>query len=288
MKNLPRHLFQDYERTKKQIKDDPFIANGLISYDDVLRAHYLICDYFIDEGEEIVYGIKDMNILGSALGRQVTGFNGKLKWDQPLQICATLFFGLVKNHSFHDGNKRTALLILIYHLLTFKKTITSKQKEFEVLSVRVAAGTLAMYPRYKYFEDKQDSQILFLSDFLRRNTRNVDKRYYPITYNDFNSLLKNYNYRIEPKPSSNSADVIKKKVKTSIFGTKKDTERRVIQIGFPGWKRQVNPKAVKEVLKAANLTADDSVDSQAFYRGAEPLSALIDEFRGPLKRLKDK
>jgi hypothetical protein len=65
-------------------------------------------------------------------------------------------------------------------------------------------------------------------------------------------------------------------------------QKRYIQVGFPGWKRQINARAVKEILKATGLTAENGVDSRVFFKGAEPLVALIDQYKGPLIRLKDK
>ena len=57
----------------------------------------------------MLIGVRDLNLLGSAIGRQSASFGGKTKYTNPVDICATLFYGLVKNHSFSDGNKRTAL-----------------------------------------------------------------------------------------------------------------------------------------------------------------------------------
>src|SRR5688572_5402496 len=110
IEGIYNHLQKDFERVYKNIDDTPFISRNLISYYDVLKAHYLIADYFITEGEDFTYGVKDINTLGSALGRQVTGYESYIKWKKPEEICATLFYGLVNDHAFHDANKRTALL----------------------------------------------------------------------------------------------------------------------------------------------------------------------------------
>ena len=46
----------------------------------------------------------------------------------------------------------------------------------------------------------------------------------------------------------------KQRKKKKFFGLlKRNKETRVLQIGFPGWKRQINPKAVKNVLKMCGL-----------------------------------
>lgn len=66
----------------------------------------------------------------------------------------------------------------------------------------------------------------------------------------------------------------------------KNKEVRILQIGFPGWKRQINPKAVKNVLKESGLT-NKGLDMKTFYEGGEPEYKLIEEYYAVLKRLKD-
>lgn len=90
----------------------------------------------------MLIGVRDTNLLGSAIGRQNIRFGGKTKYTDKIDICATLFFGLVKNHSFSDGNKRTALLILLYQLGLFGYMPNVSQKKFEKLVVSVAANKI--------------------------------------------------------------------------------------------------------------------------------------------------
>jgi len=53
-------------------------------------------------------GVKNYNLLSSAVHRQYTGFDNYYKYDTIFLNAASLAFGLAKNHSFHNGNKRTA------------------------------------------------------------------------------------------------------------------------------------------------------------------------------------
>jgi hypothetical protein len=54
---------------------------------------------------------------------------------------------MVKNHPFADGNKRTALLLLLYQLGLYGYRPTASGEAFEALVVAVAAGELAdAYP----------------------------------------------------------------------------------------------------------------------------------------------
>ena len=288
MDSISQHLKEDYDRFCKQIPDNNEFTCPLISYEDVLRAHYLISDYFESTtGENCIYGVKNFNLLGSALGRQTVSFHGLKKWSQFQEISGTLFFGLVKNHAFHDGNKRTALLILIYQLFKYGRVLSCNKKEFEKLTVDVASNKLKSH---KGFPKKNpDGEVKFISDFIRRNTRKIDKRYYPLTFREFNTHLNRFDCYLD-NPSGGFISVFKKEIvpKKYRFWKTKEVTTKVFQIGFNGWKKQVRPKAVKETLKATGLTSENGIDSQIFYNGGDPMSLLIEEFEGPLGRLKDK
>ena len=279
----------EFQRNLKLVKDDSFGSDRFITHEEVLKAHFLVIDFFSSVTENITYGVKDFNLLGSTLGRQISGYEDYQRWKKPEEICATLFYGLIKNHVFHDANKRTALLTLLYHLLKFGRTIDTTQKEFEFLALCVASDALDEYGAYNssQYKNKHDKEIYFIADFIRRNTRDIDKRYYPVTYQEFNRLLNNYGFSMEI--SGAFIDIIGNETEKKFFGlVKKSYQKRYIQVGFPGWKRQINARAVKEILKAVGLTAGNGIDSKVFYKGAEPLTALIDQYKGPLIRLKDK
>ena len=73
-----------------------------------------------------------------------------------------------------------------------------------------------------------------------------------------------------------------------ILGPQVRTETRLAQIGFPGWKRQVNNSALRTVRAATDLTPENGVDSQVFFQGTDPLHSLIDRYSEPLRRLADR
>lgn len=285
---IAQHLKEDYYRFHKEIPENMPFTGNLIGYEEVLKAHYLICDYFENStGQGSVYGVKNFNLLGSALGRQLVSFGGRQKWTQFHEISATLFFGLVKNHAFHDGNKRTALLILIYQLYKYGRILDCNKKEFEKLTVDIASNSLSSYRGYS--KKLADAEVKLIADFIRRKTREIDKRYYPLTYREFNRNLNRFNCYLD-EPSGGYISVFKKEIvrKKYRFWLTKEITTKVFHIGFNGWKNQVRPKAVKEVLKATGLTAEHGIDSQIFYKSGDPMAYLIEEFEGPLLRLKDK
>lgn len=287
MKYIRSELFNDYER---ECRERDVLAGTragcMICEDDILRAHYIIADYFIEEGEAVVYGVKNYDLLSSATHRQVTNFGGIEKWETDFQKMATLLYGLVKNHAFHDGNKRTALLVLLLYIERCKLQLRVEQSKLETLLIRIAANRLDEYTSFAKYINNDEPIINFIADLIKRYTRNQNKRYYTITFAEFNHKLNRFNVRL-CNPSGNYIDVHKiiEEKKMGLFTKQKDI--KIKQIGFPGWKKQVNIKALKEVLKAAQLTAEYGVDSDVFFNGEEPIYTLIHEYRGPLSRLKD-
>lgn len=287
MKYIRSELFNDYERECRE--RDVLAGNRagcMICEDDILRAHYIIADYFIEEGEAVVYGVKNYDLLSSATHRQVTNFGGIEKWETDFQKMATLLYGLVKNHAFHDGNKRTALLVLLLYIERCKLQLRVEQSKLETLLIRIAANRLDEYTSFAKYINNDEPIINFIADLIKRYTRNQNKRYYTITFAEFNHKLNRFNVRL-CNPSGNYIDVHKiiEEKKMGLFTKQKDI--KIKQIGFPGWKKQVNIKALKEVLKAAQLTAEYGVDSDVFFNGEEPIYTLIHEYSGPLSRLKD-
>jgi death-on-curing family protein len=164
----------EYARWTKIIgSDDPYAGKVTIGIKEVMQAHFLLAEYFAQIGEGIGgVGPKDLHLLHSALSRQFAQFGGKAKWKDRLEVCATLMFGLIKNHPFHDANKRTAFLVSILHLQKIGRTPTLSQEGYEDFTVAIADNQLAQYELtdVKSLPDL-DKNIAIISHFLRRNTR---------------------------------------------------------------------------------------------------------------------
>jgi death-on-curing protein len=142
------------------------------------------------------------------------------------------------------------------------------------------------YPAFKRFAKSDDAEVEFIANFLKRNTRTIDKHQYIITYNQLNSILSRYGFRLD-HPDGNYIYLVKDIEQTTGFfrRTKQIVEKRILRIGFPGWKTQVNMATIKRVREAAGLKHTDGIDSQAFFYGADSLEALMSTYRGPLERL---
>lgn len=293
MEHLASPIKKEYERWVAQIDTvDPYSGSNTIDLHDVLRAHFLVADYFYQEEEGIGgIGPKSLDLLHSALYRQFIGFGGVTKWTYKFDVCATLFYGLIKNHAFHDANKRTAFLVCLYHLQKIGRCVAAPQREFESLTVEIAENQLTKHQRYKSLikGGKETPEILFISDFLKRKTRDIDKRFYSVTYQQLNTILNGHGFSLS-NPHGNCIDIVRLEEKRKFlgFGGKIITEKRIGQVGFPGWKSQVGQGAINTVRKITGLLPQKGYDSQTFFKGADTMQALVDEYSGPLQRLADR
>ena len=94
-------------------------TGGTISVTDVLDVHFLIVDQFYGQRTGLGgVGPKDLGLLSSACARQDVGFGEYEKWSTLEDKAATLLYGLVLNHPFHDANKRTGFLTTLFYLQT--------------------------------------------------------------------------------------------------------------------------------------------------------------------------
>jgi prophage maintenance system killer protein len=285
-------LQRDFDRWLIEFGDDfPENVVGTVSIQEILRAHYLLCEHFERETESIALaGPRDRHLLPSAVGRQHTQYGGTPKYADPVDIAATLFYGLIKNHPFHDGNKRTAFLVAVFQLAKTNRLLISKHKLWDELAVRTAEGSLTSYSFYQKYRDDPDSDIRCIGEFFRRNTRRSDRGFYVITYAQLKRILQTFDYDLDIA-AGNFIHVMKQHevVTGKLFRRTRNLEwRTILKIGFPGWTSEVSRRDLQEVRRATGLTPDRGVDSMVFFKGADPIEALIPKYRGILARLRDK
>lgn len=290
MQYLSEDLKREYLFHTKNNPDIVGLDHPYINLSDAFRAYFILVDYFTDastdeEQEKMMVGIRSVDLLASALGRQNISFGGKQKYTQPLDICATLFFGIVKNHSFNDGNKRTALLLLLYQLQLFGYYPEAKKREFENLVLHVADGSIesAYHGVYKKFKKQEDPVIRTLSYLLRHMTVKKDNTYHAApTMKEFCAALEKCG--VECKHENGKMKMTYTVPgKWIIYPSKTYT----YIIPFHGWTRTVGAETARNALTALNIY-DQYPTYQHLFEGSESMYELVDDFKEPLRRLKDK
>ena len=282
-------LRQLYEKSLLELGEfDIYTPDNCLSVSEVVRAHFLIADFFYNQGEGIGgIGPRDLSLLVSAVSRQWVGFDNKLKWNTIYERAATLLFGLVRNHAFHDANKRTAFLSTAHYLLKNGFMLTKSQRELEDFTVEIAERSLNKYRRYKELRKNGDSdpEVRYISWYLQKNCRRSENSYHTITYRDLDTILESFDYFLS-EPGGNRINVYKRVRRRKLFGRgHREGMARVCRIGFPGWSKQVSKGDIKFLRGELGLVPEHGIDSAAFYKNADNIRGLIRSYEGALRRL---
>jgi len=114
--------------------------------DNVLSVHEQLVQLFVDDEDPISPpGVKSGDLLESACQRPHTSLGGVEKYPDIFQKLAALFHSLTKNHGFHNGNKRTALVTLLTALYRNDRRLCDSITD-DTLFDFVVAVTADSYP----------------------------------------------------------------------------------------------------------------------------------------------
>ena len=264
-----------------------------LTVEETLRAHYLIANHFVNEAEGIGgVGPKSMSLLESAISRQWVGFGEAVKWSSLYERAATVLYGLVCNHPFHDANKRTALISTAHLLRKNSVAYIGDVADFEELVVRVAQHSLEEYADYQdgVRQDLADPEVAFIATFLRTRCRAIDRSHRTLTYRELDTIIKRHGFWLDD-PKGNRIGVYRNEetVSSSFFRKRTVTEKkRICRVGFPGWTKQAAKKDIKFIRKKLGLNEESGVDAAAFFQQAHDMRDLIKLYEGALNRLAHK
>ena len=87
-------------------------------------------------------GIRDENLLASAVLAPQSSFGGKSPYADVVEIAGAYLFYICKNHPFLDGNKRTAMMAAIVFLRFNGIEPKADSEQWERLMLDVAASKL--------------------------------------------------------------------------------------------------------------------------------------------------
>lgn len=104
---------------------------------DVLDIHQMQLERF--GGSD---GIRDLNLLDSALAQPKAGFGGEFLHEDLFAMASAYLFHIVMNHPFVDGNKRTGLMAALVFLDINGFPIETPNPILETATTNVAAGVL--------------------------------------------------------------------------------------------------------------------------------------------------
>jgi death on curing protein len=98
-------------------------------------------------------GIRDENLLDSALAQPFMTFGGELIYATVSEQASALAFSMVNNHPFLDGNKRIAHAAMTLYLHECGWKISASIDEQETLFLSLASGTVGREELVSWIEN---------------------------------------------------------------------------------------------------------------------------------------
>jgi death-on-curing protein len=109
------------------------------------------------------YSTRDNALLESTLVSVKQTFGGKLLYPTLIEQSSMLFYSLIKNHLFKNGNKRIAVMSLLVFLALNKKWLSISPQDFYKLAIEIA-GTKSQ-KKAVALKQIQDSIQYYIIDF---------------------------------------------------------------------------------------------------------------------------
>jgi len=106
-----------------------------LTIEDVLEIHRDQIDRYGG-----MHGVRDIGLLESALAMPQSGIGGEYFHSDVFEMAAAYLFHLVRNHPFHDGNKRVGTMAAYAFLGLNGISVTAPDQQFEALILEVAQG----------------------------------------------------------------------------------------------------------------------------------------------------
>ena len=88
-------------------------------------------------------GIRDKNLLDSAIKAPFQTFGGKDLYPDILDKASQLCYSLIENHPFADGNKRIGVHLTLLFLKLNEENIVYTQKELIDFGLDIASGKMS-------------------------------------------------------------------------------------------------------------------------------------------------
>lgn len=109
----------------------------MISEKEALEIHAILIEEFGGGN-----GVRDKELLDSALKRPYQTFDGKELYSSPIDKAAAILESIVKNHPFTDGNKRTGYVLARLLLMEHQLDIHADQNQKYKFVISISKGEL--------------------------------------------------------------------------------------------------------------------------------------------------
>ncbi|MNZ33341.1 Toxin Doc [compost metagenome] len=223
----------------------------------IVFIHEYLANFFIGKEDPISPpGVKDSNSIESAAARPYSTAGGQDAYPTIFLKAASLFHSVACNHSFHNGNKRAALLSTLYFLSEYGYWLDRcDDDEMYEFTRRIAAHEIS--------DDRRD-EVPTIANWLERNSRKQQKGEKPMKLGTLRESLARFGYEL--RNAGKTMEILRDGV----------VVETILKKGAQGFE-DYDPGYISELRKRLDLTAEAGVDSARFY-GQKGISEELNQF----------
>lgn len=234
----------------------------------IVFIHEHLTEFFVDKEDPISPpGVKDLSTIESAAARPNATAGGHDAYPTPFLKAAALFHSIAGNHSFHNGNKRAALLSTLYYLSEYGYWVDKcDDDEMYEFTRQIAAHEIAA---------DRNNEVPVIAEWLERNSRKQQKGEKPMKLGALREALGRYGFDLVDQGQMLNVICDGKVVETVL---KKRAQ------GFEDY----DPAYIAGIRKRLGLVPEEGIDSARFYgqKGiAEELNSFMQLRLDVMKRL---
>lgn len=224
----------------------------------IVFIHEYLTEFFAGKEDPISPpGVKSMHTVESAAARPLSTAGGQDAYPTVFLKAAALFHSIAGNHSFHNGNKRAALLSTLYYLSEYGYWVDRcDDEEMFEYTRRVAAHEIA---------ENRNDEVPAIAAWLERNSRKQQKGEKQLKLQDLREALGRFDYELRDLGKT-----------LEVVNAEGNVVETVLKKGARGFE-DYDQLYLAELRKRLGLTAEHGVDSARFY-GQKGISEDLNQF----------
>lgn len=229
----------------------------MLEYKDVVGIHEYLTEHYKDSDDPISPpGVKSPELLESAIARPFATIGGKDAFPDVMDKAAVIFHAVISNHTFHNGNKRVALLVTMC-FLDGNGYWLDKCSDVDLFNFTkdTAAHEIA--------KNRKD-ELKVIKAFIKRNSRKRKYNDEQLSFLALSQHLHNAGFTLEE--DGDFYNIMKKGKRYT----------KILKKGASG-KEHYDPVYIKSLRKKLALTPTYGWDSLRFYQVSPSLTENIGE-----------
>ncbi len=243
-----------------------------LTVSDVEEIHSILVNDFKTSKDPISPpGVRDRNLLESAVFRPYTSCGVESKYPTVSMSSAALLHSVVFDHPFFNGNKRTALVSMLVLLDKNGWVCTLDQDGVYDFVIALAAHKL-ISGKAADNKPSADDEVLEVARWLQRNIRKIQKSEQVLKFREVRNILSAYGCKLEhPKGAGNRINISNRNFS--------------IQIAYRNEGSEVAQNTIHTLRAKLGLDEQSGYDSDIFYNKGSRIPKFINQYRKALDRL---